>query len=181
MAKPTRKLVPRDDRVTINHEFASVEEFIAEYVSNISRSGVFIRTRTPLAIGTKVNLKFTVIMDELETIEGIGEVVRLQEDPRGMGVVFVTLTGHSQDLISKLITARRKGQTRGVPPPPPAAALRRGKEPPAPGDAVSRQVSMPQAEAEIVLADLQPAPAPESSAPRKPPPPPPRGGERRGK
>jgi uncharacterized protein (TIGR02266 family) len=108
--KPPRKLVPRDDRVTINHEFSSVDEFIAEYVTNISRSGVFIRTRSPLPIGTRVNLKFTVIMEELETIEGIGEVMRLQTDPSGMGVVFVELTSHSQDLIAKLITRRRVGQ-----------------------------------------------------------------------
>jgi uncharacterized protein (TIGR02266 family) len=109
--KATKKLVPRADRVTINHEFSSVDEFIAEYVTNISRSGVFIKTKTPLPVGTKVNLRFTVIMDELETIEGIGEVVRVQrEPPRGMGVVFVTLTSHSQDLIAKLITRRRSAR-----------------------------------------------------------------------
>jgi uncharacterized protein (TIGR02266 family) len=107
MPKGTKRLVPRDERITINHEFTSVDEFITEYVTNISRSGVFIRTKSPLPIGTKVNLKFSVIMDELETIEGIGEVVRLQEEPRGMGVVFVTLTSHSQDLIAKLLTRRK--------------------------------------------------------------------------
>jgi uncharacterized protein (TIGR02266 family) len=142
MAKPTRKLVPRDDRVTINHEFASVEEFITEYVSNISRSGAFIRTRHPLDVGTKVNLKFTVIMEELETIEGIGEVVRVQVDPPGMGVVFVTLTSHSQDLIYKLITRRRTavGRSGTIPgiggdtlaPAPRVTASRPSVKPPPP-------------------------------------------------
>jgi PilZ domain len=163
MAKPTRKLVPRDDRITINHEFTSVDEFIAEYVSNISRSGVFIRTKSaPLAVGTKVNLRFTVIMDELETIEGIGEVVRVQDSPRGMGVVFVTLTSHSQNLIGKLITARRKGRDRGVPPPPPAAAMRRGRE--TTGETVTRQVLLePESDEPVVV--------------RKAPPPPPKRGK----
>ena len=118
-----RKLVPRDDRVTINHEFSSVDEFIAEYVTNISRSGAFIKTKEPLPLGTKVNLKFTVLIDDLETIEGIGEVVRLQEEPElGMGVVFVELTSHSQDLIAKLITKRKIGErpTRRPTTPPPA-------------------------------------------------------------
>ncbi|SRR6266567_9468392 len=151
MAKPTRKLVPRDDRVTVNHEFASVEEFVTEYVSNISRSGVFIRTRHPLDVGTKVNLRFTVIMDELETIEGIGEVVRVQVEPPGMGVVFVTLTSHSQDLINKLMTKRRAGGGRTgtvpgiggekqpparVPPPRPTATRSAAKPPPPPPDAL---------------------------------------------
>src|SRR5262249_49862925 len=108
MAKPTRKLVPRDDRITINHEFASVDEFITEYVSNISRSGAFIRTQHPLDVGTKVNLRFTVSMDEPETMGGMGEVVRVQATPPGMGVVFVTLTSHSQSLINGLITRRRQ-------------------------------------------------------------------------
>jgi len=148
MPKATRKLVPRDDRVTINHEFASVEEFIAEYVSNISRSGAFIKTRHPLDVGTKVNLRFTVIMDDVETIEGIGEIVRVQTSPPGMGVVFVTLTSHSQDLILKLITRRRSSRTKTVPgiggetvepaprrrasktlpPPPPPEAVRASKK-----------------------------------------------------
>ena len=110
----------KDERDTINKEFESYDAFIHEYVTNISRSGVFVRSKTPLAIGTKVNLRFTVIMDDIETIEGIGEVVRNQEEPLGMGVVFVSLTSHSQDLIAKLITRRRIGERprRGTTMPP---------------------------------------------------------------
>lgn len=89
-------------RVTINKEFESFDAFIQEYVTNISRTGVFIRAQHPLAIGTKVNLQFTVIMDDIETIEGIGEVVRVEKD--GMGVVFRELSGYSKDLIDKLLT-----------------------------------------------------------------------------
>ncbi len=136
MPKAKRKLVPRDDRVTINHEFASVDEFLAEYVSNISRSGVFIRAKKPLPVGTKVNLRFTIIMAELETVEGIGEVVRVQDEPRGMGVVFVTLTPRSQEVIDRLIAARREGaqpvRRRGPtsPPPLPPDAVMKRKAPP---------------------------------------------------
>ncbi len=99
--------VPREKRVTINHEFANVDQFITEYVTNISRSGVFIRSKDPLPKGTKVNLRFTVIMDEIETIEGIGEVVRVSKRPAGMGVTFIKLTSYSQRLIEKLFTRRR--------------------------------------------------------------------------
>jgi hypothetical protein len=100
----------REERVTINKEFESYDAFINEYVTNISRSGVFIRSKTPLAIGTKVNLMFTVIMEDIETIEGVGEVVRVHEDPPGMGVVFTELSGYSQGLIDKLLTSQgRRG------------------------------------------------------------------------
>ena len=93
------------ERVTINKEFESFDAFIQEYVTNISRSGVFVKSKQPLPIGTRVNLKFTVIMDDIETIEGIGEVVRVQTDPSGMGVVFVELSQYSQHLIERLLTA----------------------------------------------------------------------------
>lgn len=92
------------ERVTINKEFESFDAFIHEYVTNISRSGVFIRSKAPLEIGTLVNLRFTVIMEDIETIEGTGEVVRVEDDPPGMGVVFTELTTYSQGLIERLLT-----------------------------------------------------------------------------
>ncbi|MBI5538046.1 MAG: PilZ domain-containing protein [Deltaproteobacteria bacterium] len=98
----------RHERLTINKEFDSFDAFIQEYVTNISRSGVFIRAKNQLPIGTKVNLRFTVIMDDIETIEGTGEVVRHAEG--GMGVVFRELTGYSQNLLEKLLVAREKTQ-----------------------------------------------------------------------
>ena len=91
------------ERVTINKEFESFDAFIQEYVTNISRTGVFIKSQTPLPIGTRVNLRFTVIMDDIETIEGVGEVMRVEKDPPGMGVVFRELSGYSQGLIEKLL------------------------------------------------------------------------------
>ncbi|HZU82645.1 MAG TPA: PilZ domain-containing protein [Polyangiaceae bacterium] len=95
-----------DERVTINKEFESFDSFIQEYVTNISRSGVFIKSQRPLPIGTLVNLRFTVIMEDIETIEGLGEVVRVETDPPGMGVVFRELSAYSKDLIEKLLVQR---------------------------------------------------------------------------
>ena len=96
----------REERVTINKEFESYDAFINEYVTNISRTGVFVRSRTPLPVGTKVNLRFTVIMDDIETVEGLGEVVRVHDDPPGMGVVFTDLSTYSKGLIDKLLTSQ---------------------------------------------------------------------------
>ena len=97
------------ERLTINKEFESFDAFIQEYVTNISRTGVFIKSQTPLAIGTRVNLRFTVIMDDIETIEGVGEVVRMEKDPPGMGVVFRELSAYSKGLIEKLLVQRATG------------------------------------------------------------------------
>ena len=94
-----------DKRVTINKEFESFDAFVHEYVTNISRSGAFVRSQSPLPVGTEVNLKFTVIMDDVEHIEGLGKVVRVDHDPPGMGVVFTSLSEYSQRLISRLLVA----------------------------------------------------------------------------
>lgn len=106
-AEKGRRAEPRE---VVNRDFASVEEFLAEYVANISRTGAFIRTDEPLAVGTRVALKFTVIMDDLETIEGVGIVVRRvprsATEPAGMGVVFTELTSYSRQLIDKIMTRR---------------------------------------------------------------------------
>ncbi len=97
-------------RRVINRDFASVEEFITEYVNNISRSGAFIRSDDPLPIGTRVSLRFTVILDELETIEGEGEVVRVippgADEPAGMGVIFRSLSAYSRQLIEQILVRR---------------------------------------------------------------------------
>ncbi len=97
----------QDERVTINKEFDSFDEFIQEYVTNISRTGAFIKTRQPLPVGTQINLRFTVLMEDIETIEGLGEVIRVEQDPPGMGVVFRQLSAYSEQLILRLLTARR--------------------------------------------------------------------------
>jgi hypothetical protein len=43
-------------------------------------------------------------MDDIESIEGIGEVVRVEKE--GMGVVFRELSSYSKGLIDKLLTQR---------------------------------------------------------------------------
>lgn len=96
------------DRVEVNEEFETIDEFIAEYVTNISQGGVFIRSKNPLPVGTLVNLKFSIILEDFETIEGEGEVVRVDtsEENAGMGVAFTRLSGDSATLIERLLEDR---------------------------------------------------------------------------
>ena len=101
----------RHKRVQVNREFESIEEFITEYVSNLSASGAFVRTDDPLPVGTKVDLSFSVIADDFESIEGIGEVIRVvppgQKEQPGMAVIFTELTHYSKQLIEHLLTRRQ--------------------------------------------------------------------------
>jgi uncharacterized protein (TIGR02266 family) len=98
-----------EERVTINQEFESFDAFIDEYVTNLSRSGAFIKTKTPLPVGTKVNLHFTVLHEDMETVTGVGEVVRVQNDPPGVGVVFSELSPDSAAVIERMLARRNAG------------------------------------------------------------------------
>ena len=103
---PTPSEARSSERVTINKEFASFDAFLEEYVTNISRTGVFIKAKTVLPIGTLVNLRFTVIMEDIETVEGTGEVVRVEDNPPGMGIVFRDVSAYSKALIERLLVGR---------------------------------------------------------------------------
>lgn len=105
----TGKEARQHPRSLVNREFETIEEFIAEYVTDISHGGVFIRSKNPLPIGTRVNLKFSIIVEDFETIEGEGEVVRVDNSPdnMGMGVAFTRLTADSMELINRVLDMRR--------------------------------------------------------------------------
>ena len=104
---PPRLKVPRAERVSINEEFAPVEAFINEYVTDVSSTGVFIKSRDPLPVGTRVNLKFSVILEELHVVEAAGEVVRQSQQPLGMGVAFRAVGPEAQKIIGRAIKERR--------------------------------------------------------------------------
>lgn len=100
----------RDTRVAINQDFATIDDFVAEYATNISVSGCFIRSKHPLPVGTRVNLKFTVIASDIDIIEGTGEVVRVVRNPAteaGMGVRFMKLMPETKSRIEALVAAQK--------------------------------------------------------------------------
>lgn len=92
----------RGERLNINEEFEAVG---ANYVSDLSEHGVFVHTPDLLAMGTTVELRFTVLLDDPVVIQGLGKVVRHQKDPPGMGVEFGPLSPamvlRIQDVLSR--------------------------------------------------------------------------------
>jgi len=91
-------------RVLVNQEFECIDDYIAEYVTNISQGGVFIRSKNPLPQGTRVTLQFSLILDDLEEVSGEGEVVRVNHSPEnsGMGVAFTRLDARSKELVDEI-------------------------------------------------------------------------------
>lgn len=95
----------------INQEFEVIDEYVSEYVANISKGGVFIRSKNPLPVGTTVTLNFSVIVDDIETIEGEGEVIRvdMSAGSTGMGIAFQKLDQDSKELIDRIIRLHEQG------------------------------------------------------------------------
>ncbi|MBN1946744.1 MAG: PilZ domain-containing protein [Bradymonadales bacterium] len=100
------------ERVTVNEEFSTVDQFVEEYVTNVSKGGVFVRSRDPQPVGTEVDLKFTILTDDFYLIEGKGKVVRVDTTPgrTGMGIVFTELTPESAALLDNLIEGRKHSE-----------------------------------------------------------------------
>jgi len=130
---------PREPRTAIGLRvklsYGSVDEFVERFATNISRGGVFIRTRDPKPIGTQVDLELKLASGE--TVIRSRGVVRwvAQESPSahppvapGMGIQFLSLDEASRAVIERMVTRqdRRGLAPAGAPPsglPPPAAAL----------------------------------------------------------
>ena len=89
-------------RLMVNDEFMAIEGMLFEYVQNLSRGGIFLRCDDELPLGTEVQLLFTILTDDLATIEGVGRVVHHGHGQRGLGIEFVTLTPESRATINSL-------------------------------------------------------------------------------
>jgi molecular chaperone DnaK len=128
------KLLP----LRIRLPYATEEEFIEKYGSNLGRGGVFIATRALKEEGTALAFEF-VLADGARMLRGEGVVVKSQADEgsgrSGMTVRFVKLDAQSKALIERLV-ARRTGETGASPEAPPAPAPlappARVEKPPAP-------------------------------------------------
>jgi type IV pilus assembly protein PilZ len=93
---------------SISVDYSSGDTFLFSYIQNISEMGIFIRSDTPLPIGTQLELRFTP--DGQEPIELAGEVTWVNPyrpfgdnlNP-GMGVRFDRLTPEMRERIVALV------------------------------------------------------------------------------
>ena len=100
--------------------YGSVEEFVERFATNLSRGGVFIRTRSPKPPGTQVAFELKLANGET-VVKGLGSVLwSRQEDPHatppvapGMGVQFTELDDPSRAIIERVMERR---EARGVAP-----------------------------------------------------------------
>jgi type IV pilus assembly protein PilZ len=76
--------------IELKVDYKKLNSFFADYTKNISKGGTFIKTKKPLAIGTRFLFKLTVPQREAP-FELLGEVVwsKGDGDEPGMGIRFI--------------------------------------------------------------------------------------------
>jgi len=100
----------------------SLPQFIERYATDVSRGGIFIRTREPLGVGTQLKLDFQY-QGGTPLMSGDGTVVWVREFdpsranvPPGMGVRFDKLAPESLGVLEQILVAKaqREGGAAGA-------------------------------------------------------------------
>jgi len=159
------QIPPKEGRSAVNLRIKfrseSLEQFIERYAVDVSRGGIFIRTREPLAVGTQLKLDFQY-QSGGALMAGEGTVVWIREPdparpniPPGMGVRFDRLTPESQVVLELLLADKAKRDKSAMSPPAGLAgggmAVRRPSsmfaalEPPSSGAKTTPAIAFPTA------------------------------------
>ena len=100
--------------VDLEVDYASEENYLFAYITDISETGIFVRTTTPETPGTHLNLRFAPLDDDADAgdrIEVEGEVIWINPYRPGvpdnlhpgMGVRFVELEDDIKDRLLELV------------------------------------------------------------------------------
>src|SRR6476619_7324241 len=110
----TRRDMRTPITLKIKFKSSNLDQFIERYSVDVSRGGIFIRTKEPLPVGTQLRFEFQ-LQDASSLIAGDGTVVWIREhDPArqgvapGMGVRFDKLAPDSQRVLDRILNEKQK-------------------------------------------------------------------------
>jgi type IV pilus assembly protein PilZ len=117
MEKTKATKTPPRRAARLQHEllvaYRTVDGFITDWAVNISRGGIFINTRKPLAVGTTVRLIIS-LPDTAFPFDLSGRVARVNEfdNPSnqvpGMGIEFVDVDEDKRERIERFVDRLRQ-------------------------------------------------------------------------
>ena len=95
--------------IDLEVDYASEENYLFAYITDISATGIFVRTTTPESPGTQLNLRFS--SETAGAIEVEGEVIwvnpyrpgKPDNLHPGMGIRFLSLDNELRDRLLELI------------------------------------------------------------------------------
>lgn len=104
-----RRKTPREELV-VRVEYRTIDELFSDFASNINEGGIFIETRTPSPLGTRILLQFGLPGSD-EPVSVHGTVVHLKggadAEPSGMGIEFADLDARDRERIDALVRQLR--------------------------------------------------------------------------
>src|SRR5215510_11269690 len=95
----------------VKYKSATVDQFIEQFGTDVSRGGIFIKTKKPIEIGALLKLELQ-LNDASPVIHGIGRVCWRRENsadpnvPSGMGIKFVKLEPESKTIVERIVQNR---------------------------------------------------------------------------
>lgn len=108
--KPTRKAERLQHELLV--AYRTVDGFITDWAVNISKGGIFINTRSPLALGSVVRL-IVSLPDAAFPFDLTGRVIRVQpHDPQtdtmsGMGIEFMDVDDEKRARLERFVDRLR--------------------------------------------------------------------------
>jgi uncharacterized protein (TIGR02266 family) len=155
--------VPAALRVKLR--YPDVASFIDRYAVNVSRGGIFIASRNPKPVGSRLRFEFQ-LADGSPVVRGEGQVVWVKEfdpaqprKPHGMGLKFTRLDARSKAILDRMLAAKGQGRTDGSGP----LAVEGSAPRPLPPEGSGPQVLEESAPHPVPAAASQPQPAEESA------------------
>src|SRR3990172_1181181 len=103
MTQDTRRDRRAPVSLKVRFKSATLDEFIEQYSVDISRGGIYIKSKTPMSVGTLLKFEFQ-LKDESRLIHGVGRVVWKRDEaadkdnPPGMGIKFIKMDPESRSL-----------------------------------------------------------------------------------
>lgn len=116
---PSRKSGRRPVALQVRLAFGDLDEFVDRYATNLSEGGIFIRSRDPRPVGSRLSFELRLRGGEL-VFSGEGTVRWVQGlDSRGlgtpgMGLQFDSLTDESRAILQRILSLRGSDD---APPP----------------------------------------------------------------
>jgi len=81
-------------------------------ITDLSESGVFVCTSERPQVGAVIELRFSVFVEEPVLFCARGRVVRVMDDPMGVGVEFVDLPERARDVLRKILLRHEAQRAR---------------------------------------------------------------------
>ena len=100
----------------VNLQYPDRETFAERFGQNLSKSGIFIRAKDPVPVGTRITFEY-LLADDSRVLRGVGLVrwIRRPEesnepnDPPGMGIEFVDVDAETDQLITEIVSKYGEG------------------------------------------------------------------------